>query len=341
MTSGVRAAGRAAGAVAAVLLAAGCGGAGGGDLSVNYFYLPVSCPRFGSCTVTPSTEGLGGKSATFTLSGGSLPPGFTLDARSGIITGAPATLGSWAAQITLTVSGYDGSLVSTASIEGAPVFLVYDPMPDGLNQVAAYRVGLPIPPAAPHLIDRPAIDFLPGTAYEAPLAAGVTRTFSLAPGSTLPAGLSLDPATGVISGAPQDPAGGGHGPVVQARYTYQGVSADLSSPLGIWVDPLPTFFTWDTGRDATVYFTDGTPISVAPAPYWTGATPGIMVTGFRQVGGTLPAGLSLDYATGVVSGMPATGAFSGTRWTPVVEATLVQGTATAPVTNGLLTFVRL
>ena len=142
----------------------------------------------------------------------------------------------------------------------------------------------------------------PGTAYSATLAAtgGTTPyTWSLASGA-LPAGLSLNSSTGVISGTPT--IAGTSSFSVQATDstspTHQTATAALSivvavPALSVTTTSLPAAVTGAT-YSATLAASGGT------TPYtWSIAS------------GALPAGLSLASSTGVISGTPTTAGTSG------------------------------
>ncbi len=116
----------------------------------------------------------------WSLTSGSLPPGLSL--AGGLISGTPTATGSWSAGLTVTDSkGVNAK--GTATIVVAP-----DP--------ALSPISLPV-----------GAESVAYSASLAPALSGGTApyTWSLAPGSSLPQGLSLDPTTGVISGTPTQP----------------------------------------------------------------------------------------------------------------------------------------
>src|ERR1700733_2941311 len=136
-----------------------------------------------------------------------------------------------------------------------------------------------------------------GSAYSAALAAsgGVSPlSWSIASG-TMPAGLSLSATTGVISGTPtaalttasltivvQD-----SGSPLQMKATTLALTI-APAPLSIATTSLPTGMT-------------GAPYSAAVV-----ATGGTAPRTWIISNGTLPPGLSIDQATGVISGTPIT-----------------------------------
>jgi hypothetical protein len=127
---------------------------------------------------------------------------------------------------------------------------------------------------------------------------GAVTSYVVAP--ALPAGLSLNPATGVISGTPT-------AVVAQATYTVTASNAGGSSGarLSITVnDVAPSGLTYSV--NPAVYAVNA---SISPnVPIWStaGGTP----TSFSVLG-LLPFGLSLDPATGVISGTPQAQAAQG------------------------------
>src|SRR6476661_3127628 len=119
-------------------------------------------------------------------------------------------------------------------------------------------------------------------------------TFGVSSGA-LPAGLSLNTTTGVLSGTPTT-----DGTSTFAVTATNGVSPDaVTGSLTITVSP---------GQAAPV-FTAASPPSTATAgnPYsYTFSASGTPAPTFGVSSGALPAGLSLNTATGVLSGTPTT-----------------------------------
>ena len=148
---------------------------------------------------------------------------------------------------------------------------------------------------------------------------GSTITYSVAPGYSLPAGLSLGSSSGIISGTP----------TVSTSATFNLRATDSG---GNYVDRLFTLSdsgpVWITAGALTGYSPSSAYSYTLSAPDDSGTTPT-----FTLASGSLPTGLTLNSGTGVISGSAYAGATSGTS-TFTVTATDANGTA---VTSGTLT----
>ena len=117
---------------------------------------------------------------TFAVSSGALPTGLVLNSISGAITGTPTTAGTFRFTITATdAAGCQGSRLYTVTIAsvGCPAITLSPAT---------------LPPATAQVFYSQAVTASGGTA---------PYVYTVASGA-LPTGLTLNPATGVISGAP-------------------------------------------------------------------------------------------------------------------------------------------
>jgi Putative Ig domain len=178
-------------AAVALFTLAACGG-GGSDgpstLVVGFDYPPstVNGEVFRPLSVAPTVTGLQGHSATFQALD-PLPVGLTINRNTGEISGVPLAKGDHLVSIQLSVSGYEGRLLSVPRITiTSPFTFSY-----GLTYEVGLTVGQPMMPIVPH---------------HTGLQAGDQVSYALAPASgsstSLPPGVTFDTTTGVLSGAP-------------------------------------------------------------------------------------------------------------------------------------------
>lgn len=201
--------------------------------------------------------------AVFSLIG-TLPAGLSLDAESGAIRGVPTAEGS--SRFTLVATSRD------ERAEYGPCFIDVGPSLDP----PTLATGCPVDDA---VVDQP---------YRFAMAAsGPEGMVHSATG--LPAGLGVDPVSGLISGTP----------------TVPGMSTVTVSVTGLGGT------STKTGCAFTVRLPDRPVIVSCPAP---DAVVGLPYSGSIRVksdaavdygASWLPAGLELDHATGVISGVPA------------------------------------
>ena len=218
-----------------------------------------------SYTQTLTQTGLSG-TPTWSVSVGTLPAGLSIAGATGIISGTPTTAGT--SNITISVSN------------GA-----------GCTQTKVYSIVIVCPTLV--FANTTATTGIVGTAYS--LNAGVTgNTQSVVYGVSpaLPAGLSLNTATGAISGAPTTAT-------VSATYTVTATQGTCSITQGytfavvcpsIVINPLGLV----NGIVGSSYTQTLTQTGLSGTPTWSVSV------------GTLPVGLSLAGATGIISGMPTT-----------------------------------
>jgi hypothetical protein len=211
---------------------------------------------------------------TFSILSGSLPPGLTLNTTTGLISGTPSKAGTYS--FTAKVVDSNGS----SDTDNCTIIVVGAP-PVNLD-CSACGSG--------------ATNGKVGSAYSATLSVSGGKSpfaFSISSGS-LPPGLKLNPATGVISGIP----------TASGTYTFTAKVTDANG-------------SSDTATCSIVIV--GSPINLDCGACGSGkATVGVaysstlQVTGgtkpftFSIVSGSLPPGLKLNASTGVISGTPTT-----------------------------------
>lgn len=198
-----------------------------------------------------------------------LPAGLAISSTTGIISGTPTATRA-ATDYTVTASNAAGSTTATVNITvdvGPPLSLAY-------TTPVGYIVGQAITPNVPTR------------------TGGAPTSYTVSP--ALPSGLNLSSTTGIISGTPTAPAAAQDYTVtasnsagsVQATVNI-GVTSTATAP-GNLVYTTPV--TYPTGYAIT----NNTPTVSGTTPMTFSVSP------------SLPAGLALNGATGVISGTPTT-----------------------------------
>jgi hypothetical protein len=223
---------------------------------------------------------------TWSLASGALPGGLALNSVTGAITGVPNAAGTFLFTVKVTDNG-------------SPA------------QTATQPLSITISPAL-IITTTTAPNATIGLAYSYTLVAQngtAPYAWSLAAGA-LPTGLTLNPATGVISGTPTGPTG-------LASFTVSVTSGGQTAtqPLTITVNPALVIITTSLPNGITgLAYSSTVVVQNGTAPY-TWSLPS----------GSLPAGLTLNSATGAISGTP-TGAVGKASFT--VSVTSAGQTAT-------------
>jgi hypothetical protein len=228
-----------------------------------------------SATFTAGTAGsftltaTGFPGPTFSESG-SLPTGLSFNSSTGVLSGTPS-------------AGTGGTYVVTFTAS------------NGVGQQASQSFTITIK-QAPAITSANSATFTVGTAGSFSLSATGFPAPTFGETGSLPAGLTFNSSTGVLSGTPSAGAGGSYSVTLTAS---NGVGQQVSQNFTITID-----------QAAAITSANGTAFSVGSAGSFN-----VTATGFPGVtfgeSGALPSGVNFNAATGTLSGMPAA-ATSGT-----------------------------
>ncbi len=226
----------------------------------------------------------GGPALTYTAS--SLPGDLSINSSTGLITGTLAMVadGDTSYQASVSVSDGSSSVVQSFFWEVmAPPALVLEGMPNQENE-AGFAVRLQVEAGSQ---DNLALSYMV---------------------SDLPPGLSLNPSSGLISGTlnPADSLVGSYGPTLTVSNGYTSAAVSFS-----WiVDPSVLSLAPITGQTTS----EGQSVSLALSAWDSNSSAALY---FNASG--LPAGLSINASTGLISGTVALGdGNNGGTYSPVV-----------------------
>ncbi|GLQ50832.1 putative Ig domain-containing protein [Dyella flava] len=217
----------------------------------------------------PITASHGTAPYTFAVSSGALPAGLTLSS-GGVLSGKPTATGTFAFTVTATDSTTGtGPFTQTISYS---------------LTVSAPDITLPTSLTAPQI----------GVSYSQSLAAsGGTSPYNYSYTGTLPNGLTLDTATGTLSGTPD--AGGTFNFTVTATDSNTNTGSQAYS-LTVATPTITLSPTSLNSMKVGVAFSQSVAAGGGTSPYT-----------YSIVSGSLPAGLSLNANTGALSGTPTAG----------------------------------
>jgi len=219
--------------------------------------------------------------ATLKASGGTPPYQWTLKS------------GTLPAGVVLTAAG---SVKGTPIAAGTAKSLIFEVLDADKNRASSSNLSLVVNPEVPPTVLTSVLqNGNVGVAYSATLTAtGGTKPYSWSVKSgTLPEGLSLDSATGAITGVPTKP-GTFPSLVFDVSDFYNSVGA--SGSLNVKIDSAIQVSTTSlpSGKQGTTYAANLI------------ATGGSGVYTWSLKSGTLPPGLSLNSSTGAITGTPTT-----------------------------------
>lgn len=281
---------------------AACGGGGGSEqqnLAVSFDYASPTgeYPLWVAMDQEPTMQGLEGHTPICEVTSGTLPTGVTVDRNTCKLIGSPAQLGEFNFTVRLRVSGFSGSVSADGHLSILPPSISY--MGEPLGQL---------------LVWKEASSSIPSWYGYQPSTGDTIGNFHVED-AELPAGLSIDPDTGVVSGTFKGFATAGF--TIHATITHNGQTIEVTSGI---VDPLtspPSVGYPSTGvtsgrvgqpfTSVTPVFSDNSPIT---GEYTAEFTVDLQPNWVCDNPQPLPAGLTLNSATGVISGTP-TQAFSG------------------------------
>ncbi len=234
---------------------------------------PASLPASTVATAYSQTVSASGGTApyTYTLTSGSLPTGLTLNTTTGAITGTPMAGGTFNFTITATDANTFTASRSYSITAAAPTVTV-----------------------AP--VTLPAAQM--GTAYNQTVSASggtAPYTFSVSAGA-LPTGLSLNASSGAISGTPS--AAGTYNFSIRATDNSTGTGAPYSGTVAYTV----TVGVLTLGVSPATLPNPASGIAYNQAVSASGGTAPYT---YAVASGSLPAGLSLNPASGAITGTPA------------------------------------
>jgi hypothetical protein len=259
-----------------------------GALTITTTSLPNGMVNTPYSSIVTASGGYGG--LTWSIPSGSLPSGLTINAGTGSITGTPSAFGTFTVPVTVK-----DSATTPVSVTKTFTLLIASPVP------VVTTATLP--------------NGITGTAYSQTLTYtggnGSAPTWAIT--GTLPSGLTLNTATGVISGTPANANAGTTSTFTVTVTVGSQTSAVVALSITIYALPVVTTTSLPSGNIGIAY---------SQALMYSGGAGGTVSWALT---GTLPPGLTFNTTTGVISGKPTlVGTYS-------ISVTVTVGTQTSAV----------